>query len=447
MITKKHSLFMLSAIMKMGLQSFASLLTRCVFGFLVLFAMLVSFTTKVYSQTDWTKCEANPVLEVGPAGSWDDAFLGSSSVLIEGTTYHMWYVGDDGTYSRIGHATSADGITWTKDTLNPVLDLGPAGSWNDDKVYFPSVVFDGAMFHMWFSGHDGASWDGIGYATSPDGSAWTKYFNNPIFVGSAREWDGTAGGPTVLIEGTTYHMWYHGADDVSQQIGHATSSDGIIWTKDTHNPVLDAGSAGSWDRPRVQNPRVSFDGTDYHMWYAGGGLFTWRIGYAKSPDGVTWTKDTHNPVLNVGSAGSWDDYYVAHPSVVFDTATSTYKMWYMGGFKAWQGNIGYATDSTTTGIDDNISTDLPRRFSLSQNYPNPFNPSTRISYSIPTSGIITLKIYDMLGREIQTLVSDIQKSGTYSINFDGSGLSSGIYFYRLQVGSDLIKTRKMLLIR
>lgn len=404
------------------------------------------------AQVNWVKQGDNPVLEVGPEGSWDDHLAGSPAVLIIGTTYHMWYVGDDGTYSRIGHATSPDGITWTKDSNNPVLDLGPAGSWDDDKVYFPSVAFDGSTFQMWFSGHDGASWDGIGYATSPDGSAWTKDINNPVLVGSAGEWDGNAGGPTVLIEGTTYHMWYHGDDDVNSQIGHSTSSDGIIWTKDTHNPVLEVGLAGSWDRPRAQNPRVSFDGIDYHMWYAGGGLFTWRIGYAKSPDGVTWTKDTHNPVLNVGSAGSWDDYYVAHPSVVFDTAASTYKMWYMGGVEAWQGNIGYATSTAIIpGINDNISMDLPPRFALSQNYPNPFNPTTTISYEIAEQSMVKLAIFDILGQAVVTLEADVKSAGNYEVKWNrmdqsGNPVCTGVYFARLQAG-EYSQTIKMLYLK
>jgi hypothetical protein len=100
-----------------------------------------------------------------------------------------------------------------------------------------------------------------------------------------------------------------------------------------------------------------------------------------------------------------------------------------------------------TGIVTEPSTDLPLSYELQQNYPNPFNPSTRISYSIPNSNFVNMKIYDMLGREVQTLVSKVQKTGTYSINFDASKLSSGIYFYRLQVGSDFIEARKMLLIR
>lgn len=63
-------------------------------------------------------------------------------------------------------------------------------------------------------------------------------------------------------------------------IGHATSPDGLTWTKDPSNPVLTAGSAGNWDNPRVDCPTVIFDGDTFHMWYAGGDLFQWKIGYA-----------------------------------------------------------------------------------------------------------------------------------------------------------------------
>ena len=91
-------------------------------------------------------------------------------------------------------------------------------------------------------------------------------------------------------------------------------------------------------------------------------------------------------------------------------------------------------------------------FSLEQNYPNPFNPSTTIKYSIPDinesntkSTSVTLRVYDLLGREVATLVNEVQKSGNYEVKFDASELSSGIYFYKLQAGT-LNDTRKMLLL-
>ncbi|MEJ2628807.1 MAG: T9SS type A sorting domain-containing protein, partial [bacterium] len=89
----------------------------------------------------------------------------------------------------------------------------------------------------------------------------------------------------------------------------------------------------------------------------------------------------------------------------------------------------------------------PVEYLLKQNYPNPFNTSTKISYSIQKSDFVTLKVYDILGRELQTLINEYQNGGRYSINFDASRLSSGIYFYRLQVGSNFMETKKMMLMR
>ena len=88
----------------------------------------------------------------------------------------------------------------------------------------------------------------------------------------------------------------------------------------------------------------------------------------------------------------------------------------------------------------------PEGYELKQNYPNPFNPSTKISFSIPDAGITTLKIYDMAGKEVAQLVNGTMNAGTYEYNFDGAGLSSGIYFYTLQSG-EFTQTKKMNLIK
>jgi hypothetical protein len=94
----------------------------------------------------------------------------------------------------------------------------------------------------------------------------------------------------------------------------------------------------------------------------------------------------------------------------------------------------------------NISTEIPSSFSLSQNYPNPFNPVTRIKYSLPEDGQVTLKIYDLLGKEIAVLVNENLRPGTYEVTFNAERLSSGIYFYRLSSGN-YSETRRMVFIK
>jgi hypothetical protein len=101
---------------------------------------------------------------------------------------------------------------------------------------------------------------------------------------------------------------------------------------------------------------------------------------------------------------------------------------------------------TITGIEDPATSGLPTEFSLSQNYPNPFNPETRIEYQVAKFEMVSLKVYDVLGNEITTLVNETKAPGKYEIKFDGSELSSGMYLYKLQAGQ-FVQTRKLLLLK
>ena len=115
-----------------------------------------------------------------------------------------------------------------------------------------------------------------------------------------------------------------------------------------------------------------------------------------------------------------------------------------GILDAW--GIELVFEQPTSVPDEQEENIIPDNFELSQNYPNPFNPVTTIQYSIPQRSNVTLKVYDMLGNEIAILVSEEKDRGAYSINFDASGLASGIYLYRIQAGS-FVETKKMILLR
>ena len=88
----------------------------------------------------------------------------------------------------------------------------------------------------------------------------------------------------------------------------------------------------------------------------------------------------------------------------------------------------------------------PKTAMLEQNYPNPFNPTTVISYQLPVNSVVALKIYDVLGREVETLVAGMQSAGDHHVTFNGAALPSGVYFYRLQAGS-FTGTKKLLLLK
>ncbi|MBK7445555.1 MAG: T9SS type A sorting domain-containing protein [Ignavibacteria bacterium] len=90
---------------------------------------------------------------------------------------------------------------------------------------------------------------------------------------------------------------------------------------------------------------------------------------------------------------------------------------------------------------------IPKQFQLFQNHPNPFNPRTKIEYELQTSDFVSIKIYDLLGKEIKSYVNKKQTAGKYQIDFDGSGLSGGVYFYSLYLNNNLTDTKKMLMVK
>ncbi|MFA7361029.1 MAG: T9SS type A sorting domain-containing protein [Candidatus Kapaibacterium sp.] len=93
-----------------------------------------------------------------------------------------------------------------------------------------------------------------------------------------------------------------------------------------------------------------------------------------------------------------------------------------------------------------VNNNTVKKYEMSQNYPNPFNPVTKINYALPKQGFVTLKIYDITGREIQTLVNEVKQEGYYTVDFNGSHLSSGVYFYRIQSGN-FVSVKRMVLIK
>ena len=129
---------------------------------------------------------------------------------------------------------------------------------------------------------------------------------------------------------------------------------------------------------------------------------------------------------------------------------------YNFGLEITSGDVLFWYDTLsflTTDVEDEQG-DLPTVFALEQNYPNPFNPATTINYSIPAVETghapslqhVNLVIYDLLGREVATLVNEQQRPGSYTVNFDASGFSSGVYFYKLTAGQ-FTESKKMILLR
>ncbi|MEP1121750.1 MAG: T9SS type A sorting domain-containing protein [Balneola sp.] len=94
-----------------------------------------------------------------------------------------------------------------------------------------------------------------------------------------------------------------------------------------------------------------------------------------------------------------------------------------------------------------VPVDLPKEFGLSQNFPNPFNPSTTIQYALPKASDVSIDVFNILGKRVASLVNQRKAAGSYSIQFQASNLSSGVYFYTLRVGGRVLKSQRMLLIK
>jgi len=345
----------------------------------------------------WTKDTLNPVMQHG-SSAWDSKAAWVPKVLKIGNSYTMWFTGSNSSdLWQIGRATSTDGRIWVRDSTNPVLRVGTAGQWDGALVHTGSVLFDGSTYRMWYTGL--STWyqggiAAIGLATSPDGIHWVKdTVDNPVLrAGSSSAWDKDGVGECSVVYDSVkhrYHMFYEGNEldyftpQGTSGIGHATSSDGIHWIKDTlNNPVLRNSQAGTWTTI-AQAPFVLLVNSTFHMWYSGDGSAASGMGYATSP---------------------------------------------------------------LTGIAVQNDAPSPRNFQLLQNYPNPFNPTTTIRYAVPQRSFVTLTVFNVLGQQVATLVNGEVEAGYHEMQFDASGLASGTFFYRLRAGS-YVDTKSLLLIR
>jgi len=235
----------------------------------------------------WTRSGTDPVLSANPA-SWDSAGVGTPCLLPSGPSDRMWYTGWGSAATSIGLATfDSVSMTW-KNSTSPVLspDAGPA--WDSVGVMSPCVVLDGAGYRMWYvaAATESGSGPGIGAASSADGVTWTKSTQNPVLLpgsSGAPDHDGV-GSAWVVRDGSTFRMWYAGWNAGRATLCSASSVDGIQWTKDSANPVLSGGTSGTWDSQGLFTPCVHLEGRTFRMWMAGrDDYFRPQMGYATNP--------------------------------------------------------------------------------------------------------------------------------------------------------------------
>jgi hypothetical protein len=239
--------------------------------------------------THFTPYEAKPVFTGAGENHWDAKIRERGWILRDGKLWHLWYTGYDGTrdgVKRLGHATSEDGLHWTRDRRNP-LD---AEHWIEDMM----VVRHGDTFYMFAEGlGDRAHW-----FSSPDGLRWAS--QGPLDI---RKTDGEPitpgayGTPTVWHEGGTWYLLYERSD---LGIWLATSKDLKTWTNVQDEPVIKPGP-DDYDKQMIAPNQVIKYGDKYYCYYHGSGTPAppriWTTNLAVSTDRIHWKKYPGNPIV------------------------------------------------------------------------------------------------------------------------------------------------------
>jgi predicted GH43/DUF377 family glycosyl hydrolase len=425
----------------------------------------IALAQTAFAQTALAPYAGNPVLELGPAGSWDAGVVMLPSVSWGNNRYYMLYTGVSDMATQppaIGLATSTDGLTFTKHDSNPLLE-GDGSGFDAYGVGEPVILRQySGWFLLYNARSEPGSWPGpsIGRAVAqhPNGP-WTRSELPVLEVGSAGEWDSGFVTPNSLFQTSMgYIMYYSGGSSDPMQpsmIGYAISPDGLVWLKyddpatteapfAESDPILPLGETGAWDSGSAWECAVVLTLGDWEMYYTGApsASAAMCIGYATSEHGWSWDKFAGNPILE--PIEPWANLGIIAGSAI--DIDSVRHLYYTGFASQTGAQIGVAR-ATATGVEGEQGPSLtPARSLLGQNYPNPFNPRTRIPISIDAPVTARLMVYDASGRLVRMLVDGELATGEREIVFDADGLAGGIYYYRLDTGSHT-ETRPMVVLK
>jgi len=292
----------------------------------------------------------------------------------------------------------------------------------------------------------------IGRATAPDPTGpWTRSASPVLSKGGSGEWDSDFISPTNVFAMDTggFIMFYYAGYDFSSSVGHqigmATSPDGLDWTKyddplttehpfADSDPVLKVGTPAEWDGLQVWLCSVLKNQNGFEMYYTGqsyAGILA--FGYAGSPDGITWIKDSGNPVYTIN-----DDEYavmmgysiIEQPSILIMGSKAF--MYYDYGIP-YPGEIGMATADIPTRINNEKITNYELRIT---NYPNPVCQSTTFSWTLNEPGQVIIQIFNSFGQLVAEPWNDNQTEGDQKVTWDAATMPAGIYFYRIRAGKE-----------
>jgi len=226
----------------------------------------------------------------------------------------------------------------------------------------------------------------------------------------------------------------------------AWSLDGINWNKKTDIPVLTINPSQTWEDEFVQDPKVLKIGSVYHMWYSAKGSIQGgqQIGHATSYDGINWMRTSFSPIISTSESGNWDEYLCSFPTVVFND--NVYHLWYTGADQNFANkmfpyywDIGYACDSSALNIVKNkINCD-----NIIHIYPNQINKELYIEIDTPfVKSKINLTIYNSIGHIVKQMsISAL----TRFIQINLGHLYPGLYIVTLKDNNRVLVAKKVIL--
>lgn len=396
------------------------------------------------------------------SGSEDKNFAGTDdypSSAFYGRSYCVWSHFTSIPPAVISYTTNG-GLSWSGMSQ---INTPPAGHYSQgtDVIVGPN----GVVYVCWAAPIQSGSFteDFAGFAKSTNGGvSWTvtenAYDMNGIRAGTFNGWNFRVNGfPRIGIDksGGTRNGWiYIVASEVNlapagsdaDVIMHRSTDGGTTWSPGirVNQDPLSNGKVQFFPAIRVDeagNVNICYyDNRNYPS--VGDSCETYLS--QSSDGGTTWTdvlvSDHRWKVKGEAGLGSYGGDYIG----ISSGNGKIWPFWFddkTGTMQAWTCQVS----QLVVGVSGSTS-ETPESFELKQNFPNPFNPNTIINYSVPREGLISLEVFDVSGRNVATLVSEVKQAGNYKYDFSAGGLSTGVYFYKL-TGDGFTSTRKMILIK
>ncbi len=318
-----------------------------------------------------------------------------------------------GSYEIYYRRSTDAGITWGADTRL----TNSAGS----KLN-PAVKIEGSnVYVVWDDGRNGANTEIYFNRSTDNGITWQSDTRLTNFAQPSSN-------ASFSVSGSQLHIAWQDYRDGNAEVYYKNSTDGgTTWSPDMR--ITNNGS-NSW------NPSIFAEGPHVHIAWEDNRDGNYEVYYnVSSNNGVTWGADTR--LTNAADNSNRPNLTVSGSKV--------HVVWH--DYRDGNFEIYYKQNpaGNTIGIE-NISSEIPSGYSLSQNYPNPFNPVTNINFSLPTAGFVKLAVYDMLGREVESLVKENLNAGSYNADWDASKYSSGVYYYKIET-ADFSDIKKMILLK